>query len=128
MYDGSYNNKWNSRMAGQPYTENGWQDTQQLYLVWCISTCVWNGAVSSKVSIPPDVAGLQPTLHAAPLEHLQLVLSTPVDSRGTQGGSEGRLEMRGEKSMLKWMQQRKAGRDKRVKDVTVSVLQKSGRY
>lgn len=36
--------------------------------------------------------------------------------------------MRGEKSMLKWMQQRKAGGDRRVKVVAVSVLQQSGRY
>lgn len=34
--------------------------------------------------------------------------------------------MRGEKGMLKWMQQRKADRDKHVEDVAVSVLQKVG--
>ena len=41
-------------------------------------TCVRHGPVSSQVRVPPDVAGLQPTLYTAPLQHVELILSKSV--------------------------------------------------
>ena len=47
---------------------------------------VGHGAVTAQVGVPPDVRGLHAALHAAPLQHLQHVLSTVhAQSAGQKG-------------------------------------------